>query len=106
MSLSEKCGVFGGKVASANLDEIKKLPGVKQAFIVERPDITDTVLPGDPGLESGIAILADTWWQAQSARKKLQVQWNEGPRANQSSVAFAQKADELSKQPPQRTIPR
>ena len=30
--------------------------------------------------------------------------WNEGPRANQSSVAFAQKADELSKQQPQRTI--
>jgi isoquinoline 1-oxidoreductase beta subunit len=100
----EKCGVFGGKVASANLDEIRKLSGVKQAFVVERPEITDTVLPGDPGLENGIAILADTWWQAQSARKKLQVQWNEGPRAAQSSVAFAQKADELSKQPPQRTI--
>jgi isoquinoline 1-oxidoreductase beta subunit len=100
----EKCGVFGGKVASANLDEIKKLPGVKQAFVVERPDITDTVLPGDPGLESGIAILADHWWQAQSARKKLQVTWNEGTRATQSSVVFAQKAEALSKQAPQRTI--
>jgi isoquinoline 1-oxidoreductase beta subunit len=100
----EKCGVFGGKVASANLDEIKKLPGVKQAFVVERPDITDTVIPGDPGLENGIAILADNWWQAQSARKQLKVTWNEGPRATQSSVAYAQKADELSKQPPQRTI--
>ncbi len=100
----EKCGVFGGKVASANLDEIKKLPGVKQAFVVERPDITDAVLPGDPGLENGIAILAETWWHAQSARKKLQVTWNEGPRANQSSEAFAQRAEELSKQAPQRTI--
>jgi isoquinoline 1-oxidoreductase beta subunit len=100
----EKCGVFGGKVASANLDEIKKLPGVKQAFTVERPDITDAVLPGDPGLENGIAILAETWWHAQSARKKLQVTWNEGPRASQSSEAFAQRAEELSKQAPQRTI--
>jgi len=102
----EKCGVFGGKVASANLDEIKKLPGVRDAFIVERPDITDAVLPGDPGLESGIAIVADTWWQAQSARKKLQVTWNEGSRATAAhgSVAYAQRAEELSKQTPQRTI--
>ncbi len=100
----EKCGVFGGKVVSANLDEIKKLPGVKQAFVVERPDFTEPVLPGDPGLENGIAILAETWWHAQSARKKLQVNWNEGPRANQSSEAFAQRAEELSKQAPQRTI--
>ncbi|MBZ5580500.1 MAG: molybdopterin-dependent oxidoreductase [Acidobacteriia bacterium] len=100
----EKCGVFGGKVKSANLDDIKKMPGVRDAFIVTRPDITDAVLPGDPGLENGIAIVADTWWQAQTARKKLQVTWDEGPRASQSSVEHAQKADEMSKQAPQRTI--
>ena len=100
----EKCGVFGGKVVSANLDEIKKMPGVRHAFVVERPDITDPVIPNDPGLESGIAIVADTWWQAQQARKKLQVTWNEGPRASQSSVSYAQQADQLSKQKPQKTI--
>jgi isoquinoline 1-oxidoreductase beta subunit len=100
----EKCGVFGGKVASSNLDDIKKMPGVKNAFVVDRPDITDPVLPGDPGLENGIAIIADTWWQAQSARKKLQVTWNEGPRAQYNSVLFAENADKMSKQPAQRTI--
>ncbi len=100
----EKCGVFGGKVASANLDEIKKLPGVKTAFIVTRPDITDSPLPGDPGLENGIAIVADHWWAAQSARKKLQVTWDEGPRANGSSTFFASNADALNKAGGQRTI--
>jgi isoquinoline 1-oxidoreductase beta subunit len=100
----EKCGVFGGKVVTSNVDEIKKLPGIKDAFVIERPDVTDVVLPGEPGLENGIAILADTWWHAQSARKQLKVTWNEGPRAQYSSVAYAQKADELSKQPPQRAI--
>jgi len=100
----EKCGVFGGKVDSANIDEIKKLPGVRTAFIVARPDITDVVLPGDPGLENGIAIVADHWWAAQSARKKLQVAWDEGPRANGSSIAFAAKAEELHKAGAQRSI--
>src|SRR5579871_6490170 len=100
----EKCGVFGGKVVSANLDEIKKVPGVRDAFVVERPVITDAVLPGDPGLENGIAILADTWWQAQTARKKLQVTWDEGPRNTQSSVAFAQRAEQLSKEAPHTTL--
>lgn len=100
----EKCGVFGGKVVTSNIDEIKKLPGIKDAFVIERPDVTDAVLPGEPGLENGIAILADTWWHAQSARKQLKVTWNEGPRAQYSSVAYAQKADELSKQAPQRDI--
>jgi isoquinoline 1-oxidoreductase beta subunit len=102
----QKCGVFGGKVKSANLDEIKQMPGVRDAFVIERPVPTENVLPGDPGLENGIAIVADTWWQAQTARKKLQVTWDEGKwgTPEQSSTAFQQKADEFSKGAPQRTI--
>src|SRR5580704_179815 len=32
----EKCGVLGGRVVSSNIEEIKKLPGVRNAFVVER----------------------------------------------------------------------
>src|SRR5581483_10508140 len=102
----QKCPVFGGKVMSANLDEIKTMPGIRDAFVIERPVPSENVLPGDPGLENGIAIVADTWWQAQTARKKLQVTWDEGKwgTPEQTSTVFAQKADEFSKQAPQRTI--
>jgi isoquinoline 1-oxidoreductase beta subunit len=100
----QKCPVFAGKVVSANLDEIKAMPGIRDAFIVDGRVKPGTVVEQDPGLEPGVAIVADTWWQAQTARKKLNVKWDEGHGAGQSSVAFAQKAEELSKQPPAKTL--
>jgi isoquinoline 1-oxidoreductase beta subunit len=93
----QKCPVFMGKVASANLDEIKALPGVRDAFVVEGT----TELQG---LHGGVAIVADSWWQAQSARSKLKVTWNEGDGHKQNSVADAARAVELSKEAPAITI--
>jgi isoquinoline 1-oxidoreductase beta subunit len=93
----EKCPVFGGKVASANLDEIKAQPGVKHAFVVDGGTALN-------GLLGGVAIVADTWWAAQSARSKLRVVWNEGPAAGQGSEGFARQAAVLATQTPQRTL--
>ncbi len=100
----EKCGVFGGKVKEANLGEIKKLPGVKHAFIVEGLAKQSNVVQSEAGLEPGVAIVADSWWLAQSARKQLKVTWDEGIGGNQSSTEFAKRASEISKQAPARSM--
>jgi len=99
-----KCPVFGGKVKSANIDEIKTLPGVKHAFVVEGTVKVTPLTEGEPGLEPGVAIVADTWWAAQSARKKLKVEWDEGPAAQQSSEEFAKRASEFAAGEPQRIL--
>src|SRR5580698_205410 len=78
----QKGPVFGSKVKTWNEAEIKKMPGVTDAFVVVK-DQPDTPFINGGDLQEGIAIVADHWWAAQSARKKLVVTWDEGPRASQ-----------------------
>ena len=103
----EKTPVLGGKVVSANLEAIKAIKGVRHAFIVEGiplPSSYPNYLFDGPGFEAGVAIVADNWWVAQSARRKLEVKWDLGKWTTQDSVANGRKADELSQQPAGRTL--
>jgi isoquinoline 1-oxidoreductase beta subunit len=114
----EKCPVFGGKAKSANLDEIKKLPGVKYAFLVDQvvnqaggrgagagPGGAPPAPAGAPAVvispvvNSGVAIVADNWWMAQSARKSLKIEWDEGPVATQTSTGYMATAKDLASKP-------
>jgi isoquinoline 1-oxidoreductase subunit beta len=93
----EKCPVFGGKVVRANLNEVLSQPGVRNAFVIEGGDDLR-------GLLGGVAIVADTWYAASAARKKLRVTWSEAEVAKQSSIEFASMARKLSAEPAQRSL--
>jgi isoquinoline 1-oxidoreductase beta subunit len=87
-----KCPAQGGVPVSANLDDIKKLPGVKDAFLVAGDGDPESVLPG-------VAIVATSTWAAFQAKKKLVVQWDESKGAKDDSTATEQLALETAKQP-------
>ncbi|MBP7650193.1 MAG: xanthine dehydrogenase family protein molybdopterin-binding subunit, partial [Phenylobacterium sp.] len=92
----DKAPVFGAKVASADLAAAKAVKGVRQAFVVEGG--TDL-----SGLVPGVAVVADSWWQARKGREKLNTQWAEHPTSKQSSAGYDAQALALSKAPPLRT---
>jgi hypothetical protein len=93
----QKCPVFGGKVASANLDPVRKMPGVRHAFVVEGGSNLAGLMPG-------VAVVADSWWHAEKARRKLEVRWDADRTAQQSSDGFARQAAVLGVKPPAHSL--
>ena len=92
----EKCPVHGGRVKSVDLDAVKASPGVTDAFVV---DSDAAQLP-----INGVAIVGDSWWLVNEARGKLEVTWEEGSTATQSTEDFNRQAEALSKQAPEQTL--
>jgi len=88
----EKCPAFGGKVVSANLAQIKSLPGVKDAFILAGNGAVKELVPG-------VAIVADSTWSAFSARRQLKIVWDEGKVAGESWDSFVAQAKEKAAKP-------
>jgi isoquinoline 1-oxidoreductase beta subunit len=100
----EKAPVFAGKVKTANIDHIKSLPGVRHVLVNDGGITPAAYTPWEPGMEPGIAIVADNWWQAQQAREQLVVDWDLGPAATQSSEGFKKRAAELLQAQPANTL--
>jgi isoquinoline 1-oxidoreductase beta subunit len=68
------CPVFGGTVKSFDAKAVAGMPGVKKVVAV-----------GD----SGVAVIADTFWRAKTAVEALPIVWDEGPNAGVSSETIA-----------------
>jgi hypothetical protein len=64
--------------------------------------VTISASSGDPRVDAppGIAIIATSTWAAFSAKKQLQVKWNESPASNDSWTGFVAPARQLAKGEP------
>jgi isoquinoline 1-oxidoreductase subunit beta len=98
----EKAPVFGARVLSANLDAVRALPGIRDAFILHGEPAAAAI--AHRGLVDGVAIVADRWHQANKALQRLQVQWAESPAATQSTAAFERQSDEFARHAPQEVL--
>ena len=64
-----RCPVFGGKVKSFDATKAKAVSGVKDVVQVS----------------TGVAVVADNTWSAMEGRRALEIAWDEGPNAKNSS---------------------
>jgi len=87
----EKCPATGGKVGEANLDEIRKLPGVTSVLVIEGTGKPTEVMPG-------VAILATSTYAAIAARRKLKVNWDESTASKDSWSKAVSDAQKVAKQ--------
>ncbi len=94
----EKCPVFNGKFVSANLDEVKALPGVRGVYVI-KGNVTALDAGLYNGLTDGVAIVADKWHQANRALGKLKVKWDEGETATHSTAGFLEQSAKLAESP-------
>jgi isoquinoline 1-oxidoreductase beta subunit len=90
----QKCDVHGGTLVGSNVGAIRALPGVRAAFEVKGG--TDL-----HGLLDGVAVVADSWWQANRARQQLEIVWDEGNIDGQNSADFAATAIRMAKGKPE-----
>lgn len=86
---------IGAKPASANLDEIKALPGVVDAFIVERVGNPIEFGVNAAAVLPGVAIVAESTWATFKASEALEVDWDESEAASDTWTDIVAEAERL-----------
>lgn len=87
--------VTGGKVSSYDDKEALLVAGVKQTVPIDH-------FPGtSPGFQplGGIAVIADNTWATFQGRKKLKINWDNGPNASYDSKSYKLQLQTASRQP-------
>ena len=70
------CPVYGGDVKRYDFQAVRHMPGVRSA--VQFP-IPDPALTRGRVFSGGVAVIADTWYQAKTAIDKMPIEWDIPP---------------------------
>jgi isoquinoline 1-oxidoreductase beta subunit len=87
-----RCPIFGGKLKSFDAAKSKAVPGVRDVFPID-PVGVGAFTAG------GVAIVADSSWAAMQGRKALEVSWEDGPHASESSDSLHRQFLDNASQP-------
>jgi isoquinoline 1-oxidoreductase beta subunit len=88
-----RCPTFGGSPAHFGAAKALATPGVLQVFEIPARE-KDVFTAG------GIAVVAKTTWAAMQGRKALDITWNYGPHAGESTSGLSEQMRQLLNQPP------
>jgi len=95
----ERCPVFGGTLKSYDATKAKAVPGVRAVVALEPSPWTGTAGAWAAGCAAGVAVVADTYWQAVTGRRALEIQWDEGDAASLDSDGIRAEFVKRAEQP-------
>jgi isoquinoline 1-oxidoreductase beta subunit len=88
----QKCPAIGGRAVSANLAEIRRMPGVTDAFLVEGNNNVRELM-------SGVAIVGTSTWAVFNAKNNLKVKWDESTASKDSWQGLVARAKKIKDEP-------
>ncbi|HEX5437972.1 MAG TPA: xanthine dehydrogenase family protein molybdopterin-binding subunit [Gemmatimonadaceae bacterium] len=91
----ERSPAFGGTVKHVDDSRAKGMPGVRRVVTIgQTPDERKV-----GRTQNGVAVVADHYWQAYTARRALHVEWNPGPNGSLDSAGIHAQLAELAEKP-------
>ncbi|MDA9298323.1 molybdopterin-dependent oxidoreductase [Pseudomonadales bacterium] len=95
-----RCPRVGGRAISFNEVEIKQLPGIIDAFILEPDDrsglASRAFLEGLAVLRGGVAIIGEDTWAVFDAKSKLKVAWDETSASSDDWLQMVAEAKKIA----------
>ncbi len=95
----ERSPVLGGRLKRFNGDRAQAMPGVHHVVALEPSSWLGANGAWAAGCAAGVAVVADTYWQAVEARRALDIEWDEGDSGALDSASIRAQLVALAERP-------